>query len=117
MTLLYIPKSNHAYWSLISRSSGMGKTAQPFVATAMTGIAMIDGLPDPDPEIRWTEFGLNYYPRPTAFRVQPPTAERKQELCARAAAWGFEKIIVLEADEHDVVTKTVWFCRQGPVKK
>lgn len=109
-TLLYIPRSNHAFWTLLQQPEWSRKLSAPYVATALTGIAMIDGLPDLGAEVR-EGFGLSYYSQPAAVQAQPPAAERRRELCARAAAWEFEKIIVLEADEQGVVSQTVWPCR------
>lgn len=51
-TLLYVPKSNRSYWSLIPSDFTLAPCAStPFLAPALSGMAMINGLPSPTCQI------------------------------------------------------------------
>src|SRR5206468_8453469 len=61
-TALYIPKTNRAYWDFFSVPAAPPlRKAVPFVAPAVTGVAMIDVVPDTDPEVAWTAYGYAAY--------------------------------------------------------
>lgn len=87
-TLVYIPKSIGLFW----KSFGSCRTT-PFIVPAITGMAMLDGLPDVNCKTRY--YGYEVYKRSTGtFRVGA-----KQELiCEKALAKGFSQVIVVDED-------------------
>jgi hypothetical protein len=98
-TLLYIPKSESVYWEWLPDCS-----AVPFVAPALTGIAMLDGLPVQGCEYR--DFGYQYYDPVTETDTQL-LRPGLQDQCASARRLGFNELIIItsSADTGQVVTQ------------
>jgi hypothetical protein len=86
-SLLYIPKSNHAYWSLLECMT------TPFVAPSLAGIAMLEGLPDKTCTV--FAFGYEYYQRPPS----------NESMCQKAKKQGFSQIIILPDEKLKHVKK------------
>jgi hypothetical protein len=86
---LYIPKANRTYWDM--RQMGDGTT--PFIAPAMAGIPMVDGLPE-YADIGWAHVGWGYpqYQLPTA--PEPPS-ENVERALAKAHKDGFRELLVI----------------------
>ncbi len=81
-TALYIPR-DHPYWSLIA-PDGRGCSPVGFVAPALTGMALIDGVPD----ARCQDVqGYGY----SAYTEAPV------EMCVRAREYGFTRILILDS--------------------
>ena len=59
ITFLFIPKDNIEYWNLFKFTNN-NKDKIPFLAPAITGIAMIKGLPEPE-ERKTIYYGYNIY--------------------------------------------------------
>jgi hypothetical protein len=100
-SVLYIPKSNRAYWGdLRQHSSGEGSVS--FIAPALTGIAMIHGEPEYDDisETRRLDYGFWSYPLPT--RSEPASSADINEAASRAKALGFAQLIVIEESSGGV---------------
>jgi len=98
VTLLYIPKTNRVYWDLFGadpRDRGRPPWATPFVAPALSGLALLDGLPDPQDLPPGGEYGYGVYAR--AKETGRPSDQHKEELGRRAAEMGFRRILVLDA--------------------
>jgi hypothetical protein len=87
-TALYIPKTNRAYWDM--RQVGQGAT--PFIAPALSGMAMVDGLPEYE-DIGWAAIGWGYpqYDLPTA--PKPPESD-VQHAVQIALSNGFTNLLV-----------------------
>lgn len=87
-TVLYIPKTNRTYWDM--RQDGPGAT--PFIAPALAGLPMVDGLPEFE-DIGWAAVGWGYpqYHLPT--RPEPPT-ENLQQAIDKARRDGFRKLLI-----------------------
>jgi hypothetical protein len=89
-TALFIPQDQSAYWKSLTRPGACA--FQPFVATALASLAMIDGMPP---------FGCTLVPYygigSFAPRTRPQVAEDSSPatLCRRAATWGIDRVIVL----------------------
>ena len=90
-TALFIPQDQSAYWKSLTRPGACA--FQPFVATALASLAMIDGMPP---------FGCTLVPYygigSFAPRTRPQLAEDSSPatLCRRAATWGIDRVIVLQ---------------------
>lgn len=94
-TLLYIPRQNRYYWDFFPR--GQERRMNPFVGPALSGVALLDGLPAPEKEFAWQWYGFDRYKLPTAEVVRPAVEEYQSELLKRAVALGCGRVIVLEA--------------------
>ena len=93
-TLLYIPKTNRQFWDLLH--APYSPKDGPFVAPALSGIAMLDGLYDrPEGDI-WSAYGYQHYPCPIEKQKQPPLDEYLPVLKKRCAALGMNQLIVID---------------------
>ncbi len=96
-SLLYIPKTNRQFWDLLH--TAYSPKDGPFVAPALSGIAMLDGLYDrPEGDV-WSGYGYQHYPCPIEKQKQPPLAEYLPLLKQRCAKLGMNQLIVI--DERD----------------
>jgi hypothetical protein len=94
-TLLYIPKTNRQFWDLLHAAPYSPKDG-PFVAPALSGIAMLDGLYDrPEGDV-WSGYGYQHYPCPIEKQKQPPLDEYLPLLKKRCAALGMNQLIVID---------------------
>jgi hypothetical protein len=93
-TLLYIPKSNRQFWDLLH--TAYSPKDGPFVAPALSGIAMLDGLYDrPEGDV-WSGYGYQHYPCPIEQQKQPPLDEYLPRLKKRCADLGMNQLIVID---------------------
>jgi hypothetical protein len=101
-TLLFIPRSNKLYWDRLHPRS------IPMVAPALTGIAMIDGLPGQstaaEKEFPGHMWGLYRY---KANTIDPSSIDASPEkVYSRVLEKGFSKLIIIEnRDGNTVVTR------------
>jgi len=98
-TLLYIPKTNLQFWDLLH--TAYSPKVGPFVAPALSGIAMLDGLYWPSKDDPWSVYGYEEYDYPYATppyekRPQPPLDEYLPVLKKRCVAQGMNQLIVIE---------------------
>jgi hypothetical protein len=96
VTLLYIPKSNRAYWDLIDTRKGSMPWAICFVAPALSGLALLDGLPDPQDLPPSRSYGFAVYDQSAGTRR--PSDQARDALCQKAERMGFKRILVLDED-------------------
>jgi hypothetical protein len=100
VTLLYIPKSNRAYWDLLDISGPdlVGRPqfawAIPFVAPALSGLALLDGLPNPEDIPIDGGYGYGFYPR--VKEPRRPSDQTRDAFCRKASGMGFRRILVLD---------------------
>jgi hypothetical protein len=96
-SILYIPKSNRAYWGDL-RQAVPSEGAVSFIAPALTGIAMIDGEPEYEDlsATRRLDYGFWSYQMPT--RPESPVNIDSANLSARARQMGFTQLIMLPAE-------------------
>jgi len=96
-TVLYIPKTNRAYWDFFSVTAAPPlRKAVPFLAQAVAGVAMIDGLPDPDPEVAWTAYGYEAYALPREPQVRSSLEQSRDDVLRKAQRAGFARVIVVQ---------------------
>lgn len=86
-TLLYIPRSNKNYWNLLSCY------ATPLLAPALSGLAMVDGVPNANCSI--VGFGYEYYERPKKTKK----IESVNEICQKVIKLGFKKLKYLKTND------------------
>ena len=97
--LLYIAKSNSAYWEWLPKCN-----ASPFIAPAITGIAMVDGLPAADCEAR--RWGYKTYDIPVAPAAYQPITVEISTICNKVRSLGFKRLAVLDiVNTNDVTVK------------
>jgi len=109
-TLLYIPKTNRHYWDLLH--GPYSPKDGPFVATALSGIAMIDGLyirPEGD---FWTGYSYQHYDCPIVNVERPPLEEYLPTLRKRCLEMGFTQLIVIVSDRDGVSHARKYDCRE-----
>jgi hypothetical protein len=99
-SVLYIPKPNRVYWAGLQWTP---EIPMPFLATGMTGIAMISGEPEFEDIRPWyrTHFLYPSYPLPS--KPERPHYEDWNVLKEKALNWGFEELIVV-GGESDCCT-------------
>jgi hypothetical protein len=96
-SLLYIPKSNRKFWDLLH--TAYSPKDGPFVAPALSGLAMLDGLYErPEGDV-WSGYGYQHYPCPIEKQKQPPLDEYLPLLKKRCVALGMNQLIVIV--EHE----------------
>ena len=98
-TLLYIPKTNVQFWDLLH--TAYSPKIGPFVAPALSGIAMLDGLYWPSKDDPWSVYGYEEYDypyvNPPYEKVpQPPLDEYLPVLKRRCVALGMNQLIVID---------------------
>lgn len=94
-TLLFIPKTNRLYWDSLLPNS------VPFAAPVLSGIAMIDGLPEN--MTRYDQWCYDVYNKTDRC---PLTGASNDEVYSRVRKMGFSRVIIVEEKGGDtVVTK------------
>jgi hypothetical protein len=88
-TALYIPKTNRTYWDM--RQLGDGTT--PFIAPALAGLPMVDGLPEYE-DIGWAAVGWGYPQYQLPSGPERPT-ENLDRAIGDARRDGFRQLLVL----------------------
>jgi hypothetical protein len=92
VTALYVPKRNGAYWRMLP-----DVRATPFLGPAVAGIAMIDGLPTPQPGVVFEGYGYEPY---DLTRAQPAIADadlEKKHVTEKARRMGFARVLVIDS--------------------
>lgn len=94
-TLLFIPKTNRLYWESLLPNS------VPFAAPVLSGIAMIDGLPEN--MTRYDQWCYDVYKKTDR---DPLAGASNDEVYLRVRKMGFLRLIIVEEkDGKTVVTK------------
>jgi hypothetical protein len=94
-TLLYIPKTNRSYWEDLRQTAGTEGTT-PFIAPALSGLAMISGEPEYEDLSEARRITYDYWSYPLPNAPANPAASGMEELKARAREMGFRQVIVLQ---------------------
>lgn len=92
-TLLYIPKSNRLYWGFPATRC----LVVPFIAPAVTGLAMIHGLPEPDCRAGGGRYGYEVYSASSKDEANSGDISDEQ-LCSQARERGFVNVVAFESD-------------------
>jgi hypothetical protein len=98
---IWIPKSNSVYWTYLGESNNA--LAIPFLTPALTGMAMVDGAPDPHPRIEFKNYGFlqyNVYDKPQLRLDERELETHVQDLARRQ---GFKRVLKIEADHSGVL--------------
>ena len=103
---LFIPQTETRYWTLLQRPGACSFAAH--VAPAVTGVAMVDGMPPYEcPLSRY--YGLGLFKKRS--RPQIPADTLPQVLCARATRDGLSRVMTVHFDSTGRATKRVDECR------
>jgi len=95
-TILHIPKTNRAYWDIFPPEHAAHGIAGPFIGPAVSGLAMLEGLPDTQPTM---SYGYVSYPLESFIPLRDGNLPaRKDYLCERAASMRFRRVIVMDVD-------------------
>lgn len=110
-TLVFIPQSNKLYWDLINPNvtGAFGYPAckaAPFIAPAVTEMAMIDGMPQKECDL----YAFGYYAYQKRTRDQTPADTLPEALCSKAASKGFSKVIAIDAGPDSRVVLRLISC-------
>jgi hypothetical protein len=107
-TLIFIPQSNRAYWDLMFTCA-----AVPFIAPAMTGMALIDGLPSADCPVQ-SDTLINQY---AVYRLRSPEDKPLEPdeagLCDKVRFEGFDRLIIIGVDANNAPTVKHLDCSQS----
>ncbi len=108
-TALFIPQDQAVFWHSLTRPGAC--TFQPLLATALSSIAMVDGMP-PFGCTLSRYYGLGSF-KP---RTRPQTVADAEPvvLCRRAASAGFDRVLVLTFDGTSRATTTAVQCPPKP---
>jgi len=94
-TVLFIPQSNKLYWNWLPNPN-----AAPFIVPAVTGMAMIDGLPYGKPNF----YGYESY----ILRTTQQLPQSQEEICQKAKTKGFSHVIIIDTDSNNrVITQKI----------
>ena len=97
-TALFIPQDQSPYWTSLTRPGACA--FQPFVATALASLAMIDGMP-PLGCALVPYYGIGSFAPRT--RAQVAEDSSPATLCRRAATWAIDRVIVLRFEDSRAV--------------
>ena len=73
----------------------------PLVVPALSGIAMIDGLPDQDCKV---ELNFGYYAYKEKLRTRPRHLLTEDELCPLIRAMEFRELLILRSNDSNMVS-------------
>jgi hypothetical protein len=92
-SFLFIPKSNRQFWDLLH--APYSPKDGPFVAPALSGIAMLDGLYERPEGDAWSGYGYQHYTYPFEKQKQPPLDQYLPTLKQRCVELGMNQLIVI----------------------
>lgn len=98
---LFIPQSDTHYWTSLARPAEC--TFQSFVGPALSGIAMIDGMPAVGCKLS-KYYGIGSFTPRT--RLQEPADTTEAALCVRAKAIGANSVVTLRFPGDSVIGRT-----------
>lgn len=102
ITLVYVPKGNRLFWDALPLcKSFFEKSTVQFFGPSLTGMAMLDGLPEKI--CTPFSFGLSSYDFSQTIGMRTIT---DVELCERVKALEFQQLIVLDEKEARVIRCT-----------
>lgn len=104
---LFIPQSYRLFWEMFDRDDRC--TYTPLVAPAVSGLALIDGMPYFGCVVT-DQYNMNAYQ--ARVRLQSPRDASDAAVCARATAKGFRRVAKLFADPAGAPVVRVMTCRK-----
>jgi hypothetical protein len=105
-TAVFVPQSETKYWSILARPNACGFSG--FVVPSLTGMAMIDGMPDEQCKLS-PYYGLSLFEK--RKRAQTEADAAPDAVCARAKPKGFERVIQLHFDDRGVMSTSTHECQ------
>jgi hypothetical protein len=105
-TAVFVPQSETKYWSILARPNACGFSG--FVVPSLTGMAMIDGMPDAQCKLS-PYYGLSLFEK--RKRAQMEAEVSPDAVCARAKAKGFERVMQLHFDDRGVMSTRTHECQ------
>jgi hypothetical protein len=99
---MFIPQSDTHYWTSLARAPEC--TFQSFVAPALSGIAMIDGMPPVGCKLS-KYYGIGSFTPRTV--LQTPEEMTPAALCARAKAIGADVVISMRFPGDSVIASSI----------
>jgi len=103
-TCVYIPKSNKIFWEMdIYKDYSF---VRPFVVPAITGLAMIDGLPQEEPP---DIYGYYYYKkeRQGSAVAQPLDFNSNEDIKKIVEEKGFSQVIIIKQEGLNLVVEKI----------
>jgi hypothetical protein len=97
-TLLHIPKTDLAFWYLLTGPPDRREFSYitPFVAPALSGLALVEGLPNAEVIPPNPGYGYEAYTPSREARRSSAPDQVKADLCRKAEGMGFRRILVLD---------------------
>jgi hypothetical protein len=102
---VFVPQSEERYWTILTRPNACSFSSS--VVPALSGMAMIDGMPPLDCHLS-PYYGLSLFQKRT--RPQTPADEAPDVLCRRARRLGFQRVLTLRIDAAGKISKTPIEC-------
>jgi hypothetical protein len=106
-TLIFIPQSNRAYWGLMPACQ-----AVPFIAPAVTGMALLEGLPSADCPVQSDTLINHYAVYRLRSREDKPLNLDRAGLCNMVRSKGFDRLITITVDANNAPTVSRLTCSQ-----
>lgn len=101
-TCIYIPKSNKIFWEMKIYKDY--SHVRPFVVTTLTGMAMIDGLPEGElPDIR----DYYYYKKARSLSGGEVTYDNIENIKSAANAKGFSNVIIIKEENGGLIIEKI----------
>jgi hypothetical protein len=105
-TLLHIPKTNLAFWSLLDEREP--SFIAPFLAPALSGLALLDGLPNPEDIPIDGGYGYVVYSSSREASRSSNADQARADLCRKAEGMGFKRILVLDINRDGMPFLREW---------
>jgi hypothetical protein len=105
-TLLHIPKTNLAFWSLLDQREP--SFIAPFLAPALSGLALLDGLPNPEDIPIDGGYGYVVYSSSRETSRSSNADQARADLCRKAEGMGFKRILVLDLNRDGMPFLREW---------
>lgn len=112
-TLLLIPRTNRPFWELLDDgiplpNEARRKMSVSFAGAALTGFAMVNGIPEYHPKAKYMGYGLELFDHPVETDHFLTAAEVESEAKRKAESWGFRRILVFDHSPETGYSLTVW---------
>jgi hypothetical protein len=104
-TAVIVPQSEEKYWTMLRRPTGC--TFSGFVVPALTGMAMIDGMPAAGCRLS-PYYGLSIFEK--RARAQTALDIAPSALCRKATKEGFAQFMLLQFDNEGRANRSVTRC-------
>lgn len=104
-TVVFVPQTEERYWNILGRPGACAFSG--FLVPALTGMAMIDGMPAVGCKLS-PYYGLSIFQE--RKRAQVPADTDPVRLCSRAVKLGFARVMTLRFDERGTIDRQSTEC-------